>query len=74
MSNISQRIDVFNELGRFLEQFQTTEQQEHHLNNAFYSGMQDAMARSKAKNGWFTEAQNDPLLPSLVRHLMNRKS
>jgi hypothetical protein len=55
MSNISQRIDVFAELGRFLEQFQTTSAANHHLNNTFLQPMKRALARSKAENGWFTD-------------------
>lgn len=69
MSNISQRIDVFAEIGRFLEQFQTREEKEHHLNNTFYARMQDAMARSKAQNGWFTDASLRQALAAWGREL-----
>ncbi len=54
MPNISQRIEVFAQLGGFLEQFQTTEPGNHHLNNVFLAKMEDAIALSKAANGWFT--------------------
>ena len=54
MSDINQRIKVFDELGSFLRQFASETPPGHHLNNTFLAPMEDAIARSKAENGWFT--------------------
>jgi hypothetical protein len=54
MSNISQRIETFAQLGSFLAQFGDEGKGSHFLNEDFWERMNEAILRSKAENGWFT--------------------
>jgi Acyl-CoA reductase (LuxC) len=57
MMQLQQRINAFAQLGGFLLQFAEVNPQKNRavpLNERFFAEMQEALAMSKAQNGWFT--------------------
>jgi len=56
--NISQRIEAFESLGQFLEQFKTSEtsQTNHPLNKQFYTEFNNLIENAYLENAWFTPA------------------
>jgi len=55
MSDIMQRVKVFAEVGAFLRAFSSPSSGSHPLVAKFSSPLKEAIAKSKAENGWFTE-------------------
>lgn len=55
---ISERIEAFVNLGKFLKQFETTEshQSNHPLNEAYYSEFSNLIEHAHIENAWFTPA------------------